>query len=70
MKERYFSKNHKKKCYSVPSLGLTFSPREITSEDNGEAELGQIITCQKPHFSDNLPYLIFFFFFFFFFYWK
>ena len=57
MKGHSISKNHKEECYSASSLCLNFFPREITSEDNGEAELEQIITCQKSHFSDNVPYL-------------
>lgn len=36
------------------------SPREITSEENGEAELEQIITHQKSQFRDSVLYLNFF----------
>lgn len=60
-KGHYIFKNPKEKCYSASSLCLNFLPREITSEENGEAELEQIITHQKSQFRDSVLYLNFFF---------
>jgi hypothetical protein len=31
-----------------------FLTKEIPSEDNEEAELAQMVTCQKLHFSKNV----------------
>lgn len=46
-KGHYISKNPKENCYSASYLCLNFLPREITSEENREAELEQIITHPK-----------------------
>lgn len=67
MKGHYISENPQENCYSAFYLCLNFLPREITSEENREAELEQIITHPKSQFRDNVLYLNFFIFFLFFF---
>ena len=64
MKGHYISKNPKENCYSASYLCLNFLPREITSEENREAKLEQIITHPKSQFRNNVLYLNFFLFFF------